>query len=67
MHVFTIKTSPFNAGGRHGFVTCLLDYNSETDESGEKIDNSYFANNDQALFPLLSEECGGGGVDSLTE
>ena len=30
MYVFT---SPFNAGGRHGFVTRLLDYNSETDVS----------------------------------
>ena len=44
--VFTIKISPFNACGRHGFVTRLLDYNSETDVSGEKIDNSYFADNE---------------------
>ena len=52
------------AGGRHGYITQLLDYNSETDVSGEK---NYFADIDQTLFSFLSEECGGGGVDSLTE
>ena len=34
-------------GGKHGFVTRLLDYNSETDVS-QKYDN--FAGNDQVLF-----------------